>query len=140
MAGNKTIENDDSVNDFLLDVENLERRNDAIQSLAFYKEITGLNPKMWGPSIVGFGKYHYVYKSGREGNYFRVGFAPRKASMTYYIMSKFPELDGLLARLGKHKMTESCLYIKRLSDIDLEVLLSIVKMSFAAMNEKYPVE
>lgn len=92
---------------------------------------------MWGPSIVGFGTYHYRYDSGREGDMLRVGFSPRKAALTLYIMAGFDRYEELMARLGKYKTGKSCLYIKRLADIDLAVLQELVKGSLAYLAEKY---
>lgn len=140
MADNKTSETDKSVDAFIQDVENQTRRKDAIKSLSLIKEITNLEAKMWGPSIVGFGKYKYHYKSGRQGEYFRLGFSPRKTSMTYYIMAQVPELETLRTKLGKHKMTTSCLYINKLADIDLSVLTEILQKSYEAINKKYPLD
>ena len=93
------------------------------------KEITGESPKMWGPSIVGFGSYHYKYDSGREGDWFVAGFSPRKQSLTLYIMSGFRRYDELLAKLGKHTHGKSCLYIKKLEDVDMSVLKEMVAQS-----------
>ena len=102
------------------------------------KKITGLEPKMWGTSIIGFGNYHYKYDSGREGDFFKVGFSPRKTSMTYYVMSGFPEYEDLLEKLGKHKLGKSCLYINKLEKINIDILEEILKSSFKAMQKKYP--
>jgi Domain of unknown function (DU1801) len=92
-------------------------------------DITGEVPRMWGTNIIGFGKYHYVYESGREGDWFIMGFSPRKQNLTLYIMSGFKEYDSLLSKLGKYKLGKSCLYIKKLSDIDIEVLKKILRHS-----------
>lgn len=91
---------------------------------------------MWGPSMVGFGQYHYVYESGREGDWFVTGFAPRAANLTLYIMDGFPKYAELLAKLGKHTMGKSCLYIKRLSDIDLKVLEQLITASVKHVGKK----
>jgi len=101
------------------------------------KEVMGVEPDMWGTSIVGFGEYHYKYASGRENDWFKVGFSPRKQSMTIYMMggsNRFPEI---LARLGKHKTSKGCLYINKLADVDLEVLKELVTASVNYLNEKY---
>ena len=137
MADNKTQENEGSVIDFINALENQRRKDDAIASLALYEEATGLQAKLWGTSIVGYGRYHYIYESGREGDFMKAGFSPRKTSMTYYIMSGFPDLQNLLKKLGKHKMSKSCLYINKLDDVDKTVLFEIVKKSFQEMNRKY---
>ena len=94
------------------------------------REITGLEPDMWGPSIIGFGDYHYKYESGREGEMFLTGFSPRKQSLSLYIMAGFDSYDDLLARLGKHRKGASCLYINKLADVDMAVLRELVRESF----------
>ena len=94
------------------------------------REITGLKPEMWGPSIIGFGDYHYRYDSGREGDMFLTGFSPRKQSLSLYIMAGFDSYDDLLARLGKHRKGASCLYINKLADVDMDVLRELVRESF----------
>jgi len=133
----KTIVNDGDVLAFLNKVENEKRKTDSLQVLAFMKEITGHEPKMWGDSIVGFGKYHYKYDSGREGDMCMVGFSPRKTSLTVYIMPGFEKYDDLMQQLGKYKTGKSCLYIKKLEDVKLDVLKSLIKESFQYMDEKY---
>lgn len=138
MSGNKTVENESSVTDFLHAVENEQRKKDSFKALEMLNEITGLQPKMWGNSIVGYGSYHYKYESGREGDFFKVGFSPRKNSMTFYIIPGFPKYSDLLEKLGKYKTGKSCLYIKQLDTIDLDALKEIIAKSFAEMNEKYP--
>jgi hypothetical protein len=102
------------------------------------KDWLGEAPVMWGPSIVGFGSYHYKYESGREGDFFIAGFSPRKAALTIYIMAGFSRYDELMSKLGKYKTGKSCLYVKRLSDIDIDVLKSLVLASVAWVQEKYP--
>lgn len=135
---NKTVENENSVHDFIADITDERRKTDAFKSLKLYEEITDLNAVMWGNSIIGFGKYHYKYDSGREGDFFKAGFSPRKTSMTYYIMSGFREYDALLEKLGKHKLGKSCLYVKNLEKIDTAILSKIIRKSFEEMNRKYP--
>lgn len=121
MAENKTRPTSASVNAFIAAVENETRRRDARTILAMMKRISGTSPKMWGPSIIGFGTQHYRYESGREGDMPRMGFSPRKASLALYLLYGKRVAD-LLARLGKHKTAVSCLYINKLSDVDLAVL------------------
>ncbi len=130
----KTQRNDGDVRAYLDSVENKRRREDALALLDLMGEITGEPAEMWGGSIVGFGSYHYVYDSGREGDWFLTGFAPRKASMTLYIMPGFEHYDDLLARLGKHKIGRSCLYINKLADVDMDVLRDLVAESVAHMR------
>ena len=129
MAELKTKPHDGDVEAFLESVENEGRRADAYEVLALMKSVTGEEPTMWGPSIVGFGSYHYRYESGREGDWFVTGFSPRERALTLYIMAGFSNDDELLSRLGKHSTGKSCLYIQRLSDIDLDVLEELVRAS-----------
>ncbi|MAT53350.1 MAG: hypothetical protein CMN32_02635 [Saprospirales bacterium] len=135
---NKTQPNDGSVEAFLNSVEDEQKRKDAWQVLNMMKEITGYEPVLWGPSIVGFGTYHYKYESGREGDFMRTGFSPRKTALTVYIMPGFGRYEELMAKLGKYKTGKSCLYIKRLSDVDQGVLRELIAESVAYMDEKYP--
>jgi len=137
-AKNKTTENNLSVDDFLNSVENEKRREDSQKVLKLMWETTGEDPKMWGKSIVGFGTYHYKYASGREGDFMKVGFSPRKTALTLYIMDGFDRHEELMQQLGKYKTGKSCLYIKKLEDIDLEVLKDLVNESVAYISEKYP--
>ena len=102
-----------------------------------FRKITGEEPKMWGPSIIGFGSYDYKYESGREGEYFITGFSPRKAALTVYIMPGYRDMSDKLARLGKHKTGKSCLYINKLADIDMAVLEEIVRDGIAYMEANY---
>lgn len=129
MAELKTKPSDDSVEAFLNSVEDDQKREDAFALLALMKEVTGEDPTMWGDSIVGFGSYHYRYASGREGDWFLTSFSPRKRNLTLYIMAGFEEYDDLLARLGKFKTGKSCLYLKRLEDVNVGVLRELVRQS-----------
>jgi hypothetical protein len=131
MAELKTKPNDASVQDFLQAVADERKREDSFTVLELMREITGAEPRMWGDSVVGFGRYHYKYSSGHEGSWFLTGFAPRKQNLTLYIMSGFDGYDDLLARLGKHKTGKACLYINRLAEVDLEVLRELVARSVA---------
>ena len=131
----KTKKNKASVSDFLYSVEHEKRRRDSFAVLEMMREITGEEPAMWGSSIVGYGSYHYKYASGREGDWFLVGFAPRKQSLTLYIMSGFEQYDVLLADLGKFKTGKSCLYINKLEDVSEPVLRELVQRSLAHMRE-----
>lgn len=132
MSENKTQKTDASVTDFLNSIPDERKRQDGFTLLALMSEITGLEPKMWGPSMVGFGDVHYKYESGREGDMFKVGFSPRKQNLTIYITDGFANYQELLAKLGKHKTSVSCLYVNKLADIDLTVLREMVARSFAA--------
>lgn len=138
MAELKTRPTDESVTAFLNQVEDEQKREDSFELLELMREATGEDPKMWGDSIVGFGSYHYRYESGREGEWFLAGFSPRKKALTLYIMAGFDSYDRLLDDLGKHSTGKSCLYIKRLSDVDRETLTELVRQSaehVAATND-----
>jgi hypothetical protein len=139
MAELKTRENDGDVISFLNKIENEQRRRDCFELLEFLTEITGEKPKMWGPGIVGFGNYHYKYESGREGDWFLIGFSPRKQNLTIYIMSGFKILEDIMHDLGKYKTGSSCLYVKKLSDIDKGKFKLLVERSNAYMKKIYPV-
>ncbi|MCA9965122.1 MAG: DUF1801 domain-containing protein [Anaerolineales bacterium] len=130
----KTQKHDGSVAAFLNSVENERKRSDSFTLLELMQEVTGAEAAMWGSSIVGFGSYHYTYASGREGDWFVAGFAPRKQNLTLYIMAGFDGYETLLARLGKHKTGKSCLYINKLADVDMAVLRELVQRSVDHMN------
>ena len=136
MAENKTKPTSASVDDFIAAIENPRRRADALVSLEIYKEVTGLQPVMWGPSTIGFGSYHYVYETGREGDMPLAGFSPRKANMTYYVGDDFEGAGALYARLGKHKKSVACLYVNKLDDVDLDVLRQIISRQHAEDSQK----
>jgi hypothetical protein len=125
----KTKLNDASVIDYLNSIENEQVRQDCFVVLEIMQEATKAKPQMWGDSIVGFGTYHYVYASGREGDWSLTGFAPRKQNITLYIMAGFEQYLELLSRLGKFSLGKSCLYIKRLSDIHLPTLVELIRVS-----------
>ena len=131
----KTKPGKGSVKKFLNSVENKKRREDAFVILDLMKDITKEEPKMWGPSIVGFGSYHYKYDSGREGDWFLTGFAPRKSSLSVYIMSGFKKHENLMKKLGKYKTGKSCLYINKLEDVDMKVLKELIKKSVQIMKK-----
>jgi len=133
----KTKKNDASVKEFLGSIEDQQRRKDCQEVAKMMRKATGKTAKMWGTSIVGFGDYGYKYASGREGNWMRIGFSPRKQSLTLYIMNGFGKYDELMQKLGKHKTGTSCLYINRLSDIDIEILNKLIVESIGYMNEKF---
>ena len=138
MAETKTKPTPLSVDDFLAGVENPERRADGEAVRAMMTRITGEEPKMWGPSIIGFGSYDYKYDTGHGGTMCRLGFSPRKAELVLYVLTESQEQAALLARLGKHKTGKSCLYIKRLSDVDQDVLEELTRSALVHMNAKYP--
>ena len=133
MAELKTKPNDQSVEGFLNQVPDEKKRQDSFAILELMKQVTGNEPIMWGDSIVGFGTYKYKYASGREGEWPITGFSPRKQNLTLYIMSGFDEYDDLLNKLGKHSTGKSCLYIKKLEDVDQDVLRDLVSKSVEHM-------
>lgn len=134
MAELKTRPNDGDVQAFLAAVADDERRVDALTVCDLMSRVTGEEPVMWGPAIVGFGSQQLRYASGRELDWMRAGFSPRKANLTIYLMQGFDLHTTALGRLGKHKTAKSCLYIKRLSDVDLEVLAELIKASYDHTN------
>ena len=127
-----------SVGEFIEGVADESKRADAKKIAAMMERISGCEPKMWGPSIIGFGQYHYKYASGHEGDMARIGFSPRKAQFVLYLADGFTGHAELMARLGKHKTGKSCLYIKRLSDVDEAVLEQLCTESLKWMADKYP--
>lgn len=137
MENLKTQPTDASVSAFLDGIEEEKRRKDGWALLELMCEVTGEEPIMWGPSIVGFGRYHYKYASGREGDWMITGFSPRKSALTLYIMPGFEDEGDLLARLGKFKTGKSCLYLRRLADVDREVLKELVRKGFVHMRARY---
>lgn len=135
---NKTVETNDSVEAFLAGVQPDWKQADAREICALMEQLSGHPPKMWGKSIIGFGSYHYKYASGREGDSLRIGFSPRKQDITLYCMSGVKNNPELLERLGKHRTGKSCLYIKRLDQIDRGVLEEIFEADLQTMAERYP--
>jgi len=138
MAENKTQPTDQSVIKFLTAVKPEQKRQDAFALLEMMERLSGYQAKMWGDSIIGFGQYHYKYDSGREGDFMRIGFSPRKANISLYIIAGVEKHQDLLDQLGKHKTGKSCLYINHLRDIKLSVLEDIISKALETMAEKYP--
>lgn len=131
MSELKTLPNDASVEAFIDQVPDKTRRNDSIALLNMFEKITGEKPKMWGTAIIGFGQYHYKSeRSTQEGDWPLVGFSPRKANLTLYVMSDFSNFQDLLEKLGKHKTSKACLYINKLADIDTSVLEKIIDKAY----------
>ena len=130
----KTKPNDKSVDQFLKRVENPTKKEDSFKILEIMKELTKEKPIMWGDSIIGFGSYHYKYASGREGNWFRVGFSPRKQNLTVYLMTGFEKYKEILNNLGKFKTGKSCLYINKLKDVDIPSLRELILESFTHLQ------
>lgn len=137
MGDIKTKVNDASPIDFINSSPE-EKKVDSLKLLEFFKNITGEKPKMWGSSIIGFGQYHYKSeRSAQEGDWPLTGFSPRKQNLTLYIMLGFKDYGDLLKDLGKFKTSVGCLYIKKLADVDMDILEKLIKKSFVAMKEKY---
>ena len=134
MAELKTKPGGRSVERFLRGVKDPEQRQDALALLSLMRGVTRIEPRLWGTSIVGFGTYRYKYDTGRSGEWFMTGFSPRKQSLTVYIMPGIERYGPLLAKLGKHRIGRSCLYINRLSDIDVKTLREIVRRSIADLK------
>lgn len=143
MAEAKTRPTDVAVEEFLAQVEDPQKRADSRVLIELMQRITGQPPRMWGPNIIGFGKYHYRYESGHEGDSCLAGFSPRKAEFSVYLNGTYhPGIDvprdALLKTLGKHRMGKGCLYVKRLDGLDLAVLEKLVRLSVDALRERYP--
>ena len=134
----KTKPTEVSVDSHIAAIANEEQRNDARSLVALMRKVTGKEPRMWGPSIVGFGSYHYKYASGHEGDSALAAFAVRGRELVVYIAEEFEDRDVLLARLGPHKIGKVCLYIRRLADVDLKVLENLVARSVADTESRYP--
>jgi hypothetical protein len=138
MAELKTKPTTTSALDFIKKVPEKGKRKDSLALLKIFKEATGQAPRMWGTAIVGYGMYHYKSeRSSQEGDWPLVGFSPRKQNLTLYVMPGFTGLEGFLKKLGKHKTSKGCLYINKLSDVDIKVLTQIIKKSYLAMKKKY---
>lgn len=138
MAEAKTKPTKVSVASFVKKVPSAAMRADAETVIGMMREVTKEEPVMWGPSIIGFGKYTYKYDSGKEGDWPIIGLSPRKQALTIYLMRGFEDHDALMKKLGPHKTGVSCLYLKRLSDVDLPTLKTLMKKSVAGMRKKYP--
>jgi hypothetical protein len=135
MSELKTKPNKASVSQFINSIEDHQKKADCKKLLKLMKELTGASPKMWGDSIVGFGNFTYTYASGKTGEWFLSGFSPRKQNLTLYIMSGFDKLAGELDKLGKHRTGKGCLYFKKLSDVDEQVLRQLISKSVARLTK-----
>ena len=140
MAKNTTVATDASVEVFINAVDPDRKREEARQLDGLFRRVTGWQPRMWGPSMIGYGQYHYVYKTGREGDFLATGFSPRKASFSIYIMPGYSDYGAILARLGKHKTGRSCLYVNKLADIDLAVLAELIRAGLDDLQKHWPVQ
>ena len=137
MAENKTKPTRASVTEFMNSIDDPQKRADARKVAAMMRKATGKRAKMWGSSMVGYGTYHYKYASGREGDFMMAGFSPRKQALTVYIMAGFSQYGALMKKLGRYKTGKSCLYIKRLSDVDEDVLQRLIDESVKYMRKNY---
>jgi hypothetical protein len=138
MAEPKTKPTEQSVDHFLEKVPDEKVRQDCNALVKLMKKVTGSAPKMWGPGIIGFDKYHYKYDSGHEGDICLTGFSPRKDKLSLYVLAGAPGQTELLNKLGKHKAGKGCLYIRKLEDVDLGILESLVSQGVAHLKKKYP--
>jgi hypothetical protein len=138
MAELKTKQTKQSVEGFIDNLPEEKLRKDCYTIVHLMQKITGLPAKMWGPSIIGFGQYHYKYESGHEGDICLIGFSPRKANLSLYVLAGFPGQEDLLEKLGKHKAGKGCLYIKKLEDVNPGTLETLIKKSFDFMRKKHP--
>lgn len=134
----KTTVNRKSVTSFINAIEDKQRRADCKEIMRLMRRVTGKQPKMWGDSMVGYDRYKYKRANGKEFELFRTGFSPRKTALTLYVMPGYSDYSALLKRLGPHKKGKACLYLKRLSDIDMDVLETLVQAGYDEMNERYP--
>lgn len=134
----KTKQTDNSVIEFIEEVDNPKKREDAYKLLDLFSETTGYPARMWGPSIIGFGSYHYQYASGHEGDAALVGFSPRKSKISLYFATGSPGKEDLLQRFGKHTAGKACVYINKVGDIDTGVLQELIRESVAFLRETYP--
>lgn len=133
----KTTENTNDVSAFIGKIPDEQRRTDAFKIIDIMRELSGFEPTMWGPSIIGFGSYHYKYESGHESRVPLAGFSPRKAEFALYLDADFKDKDELLSKLGKHKTGKACIYIKKLSNINVDVLKQMILSSIATINLRY---
>ena len=140
MSEPKMKENDNSVIEFIERVESEKKKADAYQLLEIFEEVTGYEGKMWGPSIIGFGSYHYKYASGREGDAPLVGFSPRKAKISLYLAYESEEREKSLENFGKHTKSKACIYVNKLADIDTNVLKDLIKYTVETYQNLYPNE
>ncbi len=138
-AGHKSAPTTTDPIGFLNTIAPARRQEDGRRLLAFFAETTGFIPVMWGPSIIGFGRYHYRYASGREGDFLATGFSPRKASLSIYIMPGYQDYSQILSRLGKHRLGKSCLYVNKLADIDMDVLAELVRAGLRDLDNMWKV-
>jgi hypothetical protein len=138
-AENKTTVTPVDPAEFITAVDHPTRRADALVLDGLFRRVTGFQPRMWGPTIIGYGQYHYTYDSGREGDFLATGFSPRKANLSIYILPGYADFGSILDRLGKHRIGKSCLYVNKLADIDLTVLEELVRAGLDDLGKRWPV-
>ena len=138
MAKTKTFKTDQDVTEFINSVADEKKRTDSFKLIETMSDVTGFKPYMWGPTIIGFGNYHYKYQSGHEGDAPLADFSPRKSAISLYLASKFPGRDELLKQLGKYKSTVACIYIKTLDDINISILKKLISASARHTKKLYP--
>lgn len=138
MAKNKTTETESSVTDFINKIEDDVKKSDALELVNIMQKASGFDSKMWGPSIIGFGSYHYKYDSGHEGDAPLAAFSPRKAAISLYLSLSPENREELLSQLGKHKSSKGCIYVKKIADIDVEILKKLIVLSVENLNKLYP--
>ncbi|MFG5381283.1 DUF1801 domain-containing protein [Yoonia sp. R2-816] len=139
MTENKTQPTGVGISDFIAGVEHPTRRADAETLDAMFRRVTGWQPRMWGPTIIGYGQYHYTYESGRTGDFLATGFSPRKVNLVLYIMPGYADFGHIMDRLGKHKLGKSCLYINKLADVDMGVVEELVQAGLDDLGSRWPV-
>jgi hypothetical protein len=135
---NKTVETSSDPKAFISSLIDGTKKKDSLQLIKIFEEASGFKAKMWGPSIIGFGSYHYVYDSGREGDAPLVGFSPRKADISLYLSGNFKDREALLKKFGKHKTGKACIYVKQLEEVDVKILEKMIKASMADILKRYP--
>lgn len=140
MSENKTKATDVDVEDFLAAVEPAQRRADGVALDRLFREVSGFAPRMWGSTMIGYGRYHYVYESGREGDSLATGFSPRKSALVLYIMPGYADYSAILQDLGKHRLGKSCLYLNSLKGIDMDVLARLIRTGLDDLDRKWPVQ
>ena len=138
MAKTKTFKTDVDVTQYVNSLTDEKKRTDSYKLIEIMSSVTGLEPYMWGPSIIGFGNYHYIYKSGHEGDAPIAAFSPRKSAISLYISSEFPEREDLLKQFGKYRSAVACIYIKKLDDINVSILKELISASVRQAKSLYP--
>ena len=139
MSENKIKPTEVSVDEFIANVTPDRRREDALILNQLFKGVTGWQPQMWGPTMIGYGSYHYIYDSGREGDSLATGFSPRKANLVLYIMPGYQDLGHILDKLGKYKLGKACLYVNKLADVDIDLVAEIIRAGVDDLGTRWPI-